>query len=466
MERSEKRNLILILMGSALLAFSFLLHFYNHNSAALMADAYEYQKIAKLFRSEGWLSAFGTTRTYAYPSFLALVSFGSGFDHRSLSVTAGAVQYVLFVASTLWLATLIRKCSKRLSWAVTVGLLLNPLLLGVVTDSLTEGLSLPLAIILLAVAILLEQRASTLTNLLAIMFSGTLISSLSLMVRPANLTLVVAWNLTLIFACWAKRNDWKRSGLLIGAHAAFFLVAGVVTWGPQVYYNSLHWGKATFLPICRLANLQFSYGVNLWKYDTITTDNGARGWFYINPLFKGTLPDKGALFWYVDHPIDGALTALMHVFSSFSVANFFTYISSPDPLYSIPLCFIVWICVALGSVRGASYLLHTRHLISNGILGSNYLATLLALSVFILTIGLNSLLAVEQRFNLIPIAIAVVMSIDWLFDHKNRPNWLLATAVVFVAIAGVLGNEWLKRLGAPISALAMPPFNYAANQCY
>ncbi|UZF94456.1 hypothetical protein [Bosea sp. NBC_00550] len=282
----------LIVTASLALAAAFLTHHQIYSSISNTADSSAYQFYAVRFREHGPFYDFGTIRTYGYPLFLYLLTFVSGYDHGALALVSGIAQYAIFLAAVLWLACLVSAFSFRLALAVLAGLLLNPLVISLITDALTEGLSLSLYVFLAALAVRI-CTAETSTTTVASLISAGFVAAMMLMVRPANVSVVVAWYLSVAIAVMAwkgSRGDWHRHALAV---AGAFIAAGVLVWGPQLVYNLSLYGTATIFPVCRLGDLQAAYGVFLWKYDTLVTGDIAGPWYYINPLFQGQLPVGG-----------------------------------------------------------------------------------------------------------------------------------------------------------------------------
>lgn len=120
-----------VILLSIVVAAIFLARYQIYPSTASTdADAWGYFFYAFRFRFYAFLYDYGSLRTYGYPAFLFPLTYISGFNHLRLSLIAGASQYILYLAATLWLSSLLQCYGKTAARAVLVGLLLNPFLLA------------------------------------------------------------------------------------------------------------------------------------------------------------------------------------------------------------------------------------------------------------------------------------------------------------------------------------------------
>ena len=174
-------DVILISLFSGTIAAACLTRLWFFPTVSAGGDAWAYVKYALGFREHGFLSELGSVRTYGYPAFLYLVSFLAPPSGRGLWLYAGVVQYVLFVAATLWLAKLLSEHSPRFALAVLVGLLLNPFLLSIVVDCLSEGLLASVIVLLTALSVC-ATRSTSILGLLASLAAGALTSCFALMI--------------------------------------------------------------------------------------------------------------------------------------------------------------------------------------------------------------------------------------------------------------------------------------------
>src|ERR1700758_4229725 len=156
------------------------------------ADALGYIQKGLIFRKSGLLTDFGTLRTYGYPAIVYLYSFVGGVDPLSIALVAGIVQLIIYGAAVLWLSSRISANNSAFGPAILVGLLLNPIVVSLVADVLTEGVSLILVVLpIIALTYAARAQGTTLAILWAA-FGGALLN-FSVMVRPINLLVLVSW---------------------------------------------------------------------------------------------------------------------------------------------------------------------------------------------------------------------------------------------------------------------------------
>src|SRR5262245_14628937 len=254
-ERNAQVVLTCLLSGA--IAAACLTRLWLFPTVSAGGDAQVYIMYALGFREHGFLSELGSFRTYGYPAFLYLVSFFAPPGGRGLWLYAGLVQYGLFVAATLWLTKLIREDSPRFALAVLVGLLLNPFLISIVLDCLSEGL-LASVIVLLTALIICANKSASIAGLLASLAAGALASCFALMIRPAAIPITLAWVLASFAVLWSNPRlardhlsaqqsiplSWFSCRMRIATlNVALLLAAGFITWMPQVHYNWVTWSE-------------------------------------------------------------------------------------------------------------------------------------------------------------------------------------------------------------------------------
>jgi hypothetical protein len=438
----------------------------RHNFYPSAGDSWYYVFYAFRFRIKGVLHDFGTVRTYGYPLVLTPLAYLAGYSHARLQVIASVTQSVLYCASVWWLAARLRSAGGGWSLAVTAALLLNPAALVLVTDTLTDGLSLTLVVILAALALEPKPRFDLGSVSLRI-FLGAMIAAFGLMVRPSNLPILVAWHLALVAAIvFAPQWREHRLRLLLTAVVSL-IIAAVVTWTPQAIYATRLYGEYSVLPICRLGEYQTAMGILDWKYDTVMTPMGAVGWHYLNPLFSGTLPSGNPLLWYCSHPIAGLITLAAHLFMAFSASSPFVYIYDLHPGYGPMFRVINWWLVIAGCMRTSHYL--------RTIVRSDAARSMLAPRVHFLgfvvigalgTTAVNGISAVETRFNIFPLSLLYAVAADYLIALGRRTvpvSWLAlgGTTVLAAALtgAGCVADQ-LGQSNFPSGLRSAP------NQCY
>jgi hypothetical protein len=430
---------LFVLLGASALAAALLIFRYGSYPSA--SDSWAYLFYAFRFRMDGVLHDLGTIRTYGYPLLLMPLTYLAGFDHARLSALAGVVQYMIYAAACLWLAASLRVLSSRWAWAALLALLLGPVGLALVTDALTEAPSLIIAVVLSAMAVRLGWRYAA-GRSEGLILAGGALAGFALMVRPANLPLVLGWHAAMLAALLLVPS-WREHRPRLAAAALGGLLMGALSWLPQAIYAMRVAGEASILPICRLGGFQVTFGVLAWKYDTVM-GQGAGPWYTPNPLFSGHLNSGDGWGWYLQHPLRGTATMLAHLILSFDVGSPFVYIYDRLAWYRHGLRIFYWAAVVLAGFRLAQ--------LSRAAIHGGFRQPQAAVVTFLLvscagTMAINAISAVETRFNALPLAVATI----------------LATEVLLAALSGGLGwNRW-KWSGALVALILLVGLSYAAE---
>ncbi len=454
-----------ILALSAVIVALFLYRYTQYPSAA---DSWVYRFLAFRFRMNGVMHDFGTIRTYGYPLFLYGLSFLSGWSFDRLAVVAGGVQWLLYAGAALWLGAALRRVGDAAALGAVSGLLLLPLGLALVTDVLTEGLSLPIMVALAALAVQASGRYRPVWSEAAL-FAGALLAAFALMVRPGNLPVTIGWHVAVAVAL-AASPAWSLVRWRLALCAVLsFLGAGLLVWGPQAAYAARLVGEWAILPACRLGSFQGAYGILVWKYDTVMNGSGgtapwnsAAPWNTINPLFAPPLPSGGWLEWYLTHPFQGALTLLGHVFMGFNARTPFTYIYDLQPAYAWLNRVAIFSILVFGVWR-AFFLLRRTGLAR---VRAWVLPVVFVVVSFLASCALNAVTAVETRFAAIPMAIlaCLVAGHGWALvrGDENLPRRRLIVLLGLVAL--LLGvSAWVDQFEGRATAVQIGIQDYGTN---
>lgn len=366
-------------------------------SMVTSADALGYVSFGHSFPS---LVPLGTMRTYGYPLMTWVYShLGGGLDPLSCALIGGVVQLIAYGAAVIWLAS---EFERPTSVAIAAGLLLNPVLVGVVADMLTEAPSLIIAVLIVVFLVKLSRFPS---QALAWASAGALLTNFAFMIRPSNIVLIVAWNVAVLFAL---------RGRMLALYAAAFVVTAIAAWTPQVLHN-LSLGHFTVLPVYPLFDRQVSVGIAVARYASIVHDGSAWSPVLLNP-WRANYADP-TLTWYFAEPLEGIATLGLHILSAFTFDRVFTYLYDCKPLYW--LAGLMWAVVAFGALQGARML---RHKFKQP-------AVIAVALMFFLTVGLIAITAPENRFATIPLAILSVLAWHFVATFQGKPKWFVAVAV-------------------------------------
>ncbi len=425
----------------------FLQYFQQHASIVSSTDSEAYVQYALRLRTDGFGADIGNIRTYGYPALLCVLSFFSGTNPFRLAFFAGFLQLVLYGLAVRGLARSLRSNYGFSSGIVSCGLLLNPYIVSIVADVVSEAPSLTCHVgVLWAVSHLQTTPKLSLPKgrlrLLLWFASGALLAASAVMLRPANLILLAAWFVaSLLSLASAKGADHLNRRVI----ASLVLLAGCIcllVWSPQILYNYVWDQRLSIFPGCPIGDLQITLGILNLKYDTLISTQGAAAIYFPNPWFFGGLP-KPAWLWYFEHPFSGFLTIASHLFGALTIDHFSVY-RRPGFLPAIVLSLLGWMVngIALGALfAGQPSLSWLKRLIQQPIL----------LFVLILMLGTAAVCAVsvvETRMAVIPLAtisVGAACAITQSVRRGHCPRAVLASIVVFTII-GTSGAAWVNSL--------------------
>jgi hypothetical protein len=343
----------------------------------------------------------------------------------AIAFAARVAQLVLYGGLVCWFAARIaRDGAPTLGVALAAGLLLNPVLIAVVGDVLTEAPTLILALFIL-LCLYSSARARTGGIALAWAAAGALASNFALMMRPTNLTLIVAWNVGFAVSLLAVR-PFNRAYLIVGYSGAWVATA-VATWTPQVIHN-LSLGYVGVLPASNLLRQQLGLGTLFMRYDsTVDTAGNADGLFVANPWCVEPWP---VFTWYLDHPLNGLGTIAGHLASAFTFNHLFTYVYDWNAFYSPALAALMWALVALGVLQGVRLLLWCR--LTAPPERAAIAAAVATISAF--GFGTVAISAVENRFAVLLLAIVSVLAVQFILTDQGNPRGAFVLALVVAAL--------------------------------
>jgi hypothetical protein len=457
------KTVTLILGISALIAAILLIRSVYYPSAG---DSWAYRFYAFRFRLHYPLYDFGTVRTYGYALFLYFLTFLSGWSHLGLAITAGVVQWALYAAAALGLAIALRQFGRAVSLGALAGMMLLLPSLALVTDVLTEGLSLPIAVALAALAVVATgdyRRASTET----VLFAGAALAAFAVMVRPANIPLLIGWYAGVgvalaISPAWASVRT-----RLAGSTALSFAVASMLVCGPQALYAAQSVGEWAVLPLCRIGVFQLVYGTLVLKYDTIMNSPniaGAAPWNTVNPFFVGTLSPGYERAWFFTHPLQAIATVAGHVFMSFNARTPFTYIYDLHPIYGWPYRATIFLIVVLGGWRLWDVFRRMKYFAFR-------CWALPVVYVFVsglLVCAINGISAVEARFAAIPLTILASLAAwhIWAVASGGETLSLARLGASSVAVGLFLAaSAWTDRYEGREVARSVHIADFISNTC-
>ena len=434
-----------------ILSILILYRFQVYPSVVPNADALGYVEKGLGFRKEGFLADLGTLRTYGYPAIIYLYSFIAGLEPRSIALAAGIVQLTIYGLSVLWLGSRFYSLNITLAGAISIGLLLNPIIVALVGDVLTESISLIVVVLALA-ALINTGRARAFSGFVLWATFGAAVSSFSVMIRPVNLLVFLAWNCgVVVWVFFARRTSLQRTALVC-CYICILIACAAAAWGPQYWYN-LSLGYHTILPTTPLFDIQLKWGILLLKYATIVVDQHAEGLLFPNPWCVQSIADAHPLLWYLDHPLRGVVSIAGHLFGAFNFEYPFVYVYDLNPIYSVPTAGLMWLVIAIGLLHGTKSL---RTYISSETFHAEHIAmAAMTVCLFLMVTALNGIITVENRYNMIPIAILSVLTVDFVLSHRTKIKAQGMPTVIFalcIAASGTVLSETIRSSAIKLSS--------------
>jgi len=407
-----------------------------------IGDSIGYMAMAKDISIIGVMAVhrMSDIRTIGYPTFIALVAkCPLPLEPAQTVVLAQAVLYWLVASLLLGLSRglLAYRRSRRL---LGVGLFLNPLPALYCSEILTEGLSLVALAACMTVILALARNRRKPARRVYLLFSLGLIAGLALIVRPANLGLVLA-----SLACTAIPPLFSHAPLmrrLIDSAAGLLpvLVGVYIAASPQIASNWKYYDKATPLPTFELGKFQVHEGIQILKYGTLATAPVLRIWI-VNPFVEKTVVRNDDGFeWYQRNPGRGLLTMAGHVFATLVQDPLYCYVVDLKPWY-LPLVILInafVVVVGLGGLLGLSWR-HRRSAVSMP-------AAWFVLATLGASMAIAAISAAESRFGLQTLSIAFVaacLAVGRASQLRSRPGLLvagIAASLVFIFLALKLGD--------------------------
>jgi hypothetical protein len=223
-----------------------------------------------------------------------------------------------------------------------------------------------------------------------------------------------------------------------------WIASAIAAWSPQFLYN-ISLGSSSILPVARLFDVQVKWGILLLKYTTVVVKEQAVGLSVPNPWCIEPVSDIQPWRWYFEHPIHGMATMAGHLFTAFDYDYLFVYVYNFDPIYSPLIGVPMWMVATLGIFNGIKLL---RHCLLSKITATEHLPTIAMVSALFLTVtALNSVLAVENRYNMIPASILSVLAVHFLLSCFRKSQYYFKATVLITALC-------IALLGAIFSAKA------------
>lgn len=436
--------------GAAILLAVLIAHlFFLRNAPLPLAyDDYDYARAGRGIWESGLFSKFygSEIRTYGYPLFLSLVHGTSDATGVPFKWIVFETQLLFYLLGAAVLRAALMERSETLGRVLFCAVTVNFYALLYATEVLAESLSLS-ALLLAAASWLRLQREPA---RLAPLFFGSAIAAAAVMIRPANIFLLVSWIIgcLVIFGPLLSQRR-AATAALTRIVAIIILVSAIVA--PQWINNVRNWQRHTPLVALDLQLTQQQLGVENIKYATALPPAPQPEVFYRNPLASGTTIDPAApLQWYAEHPLRGVVTLALHIFNITDQDLLFTYARDLRPWFRLPHGVLNHAIVALGLLGFAVWWGETKQKGTRADFEAAGVLSVLALS----NAAVYASTAVEMRFGLTLLSILFPCAAYALFRlHAAEVRWKLAAsgAVATYAVGALLLSGWVRSQAPQIA---------------
>ncbi len=387
----------------------FIVHNYYYPQAY---DALHYQEIAKS------CSYANDTRLYGYTLFLSL--FYTMLEAKFAIYAATICQIFLYFFAVFYFLSQVAKANTRKLLLYSL-LVLNIFLYPYLSLTLTDGMTVSLLVIILALLLSIFTSKNITNNTIKIFLVG-LVIGYSLMVRPAYIFLAICFPLFFSFI-W-MHHGIKKSLTLTGICCGGFILAVL----PQLLINIIVFDKTTFFPAIQLGDRQIGWGIAFLKYATNLSDAGPAGMYYLNPYINEITKGGTTLVWYIQHPVVGLKTVFMHIFGSLDFDYLFPYIYDIDPDYRL-LLFILSQTIIYFSIFGYFQTWRKREEMGSG---EQFFYLILLPAIIVSWALLTGIVVPENRFSLPAVTILLPFAVYGSYSfYKNKlimlgfGSWLL-----------------------------------------
>lgn len=413
---------------------------------APQGDAASYLSLAQHFADHGLLRDYplSDVRTYGYPLFLAipvLIGRALSIDPR---IPAFLLQFGIYLSGAWLLRSEVARHSPGIARAVFLGFCLNIFVLVYVAETLTDGLTVALILLLVWIVIRLSREVR-----FSLVLAGSLLVGAMVMIRPGNIFLLPFWGLAVLLFSWRTRGYGAGFLLLAAAGVALPML-------PQVAHNAQYHGVYSPFPTADLRVMQHSLGIMALKYVTLIGDDSfplvkyrdpvlafaqRAQVFYENPFQEGRPLVWPTLDWYRLHPVAGAATVSLHVFGLLDQDLIFPYSRTLIPAYRWPVGVLNHLMLALAA---CGLFVAATSLKAWGV--RRWMVGLLSLAYLGGFLGVYAFTVVEARFGLPLIAFAAPLAaLGAVSIARQRQRWGAAAVAVCLYVVGALTlSEWIR----------------------
>jgi hypothetical protein len=338
----DRTVILLATLAAILLANAF---FWSHGHT-LHYDDKGYYYLGNLIGQNGLFHFSDELRTYGYPLFIAICALFTNHHQLIVQVTVFGSQLLILLCACSFCARSLQEVFKapRFGTCIYVCTVLNLYALILTTELLSDLLSAVLIYLVLVISLQsgLERVEHNVDRRTKLLFLASFLAGLSVMVRPANICVVLG-----LVLCWSCRALRARS---LSLKLLLLMGLGVVIpFIPQLANNYRSSHKLQPLVIGDVGGAEFRLGCQFLKYATVVVSNEDPRLFYPNPFARPEITKPGDFL--RRRPLAYALTLSLHAFALLDQDFPFPYIRNLHPWYRWPLSILNYLFLA-GSLYG------------------------------------------------------------------------------------------------------------------
>jgi hypothetical protein len=447
--RIERPCFVLIAISFLTIGFAYAL--FRWGQQDLFWDAAVYYNFGIRIAEFGLFNFADDTRTFGYPLFIAIIWLLSDHTPSTVQLLIFNAQLLIHLSVCSFAFALFNRLFPKIELALCLFaiLALNPFLLiytGVVLSDLLSAAWLFLSLML---AVCPPAQGANRNRIMAGL--SFFAAASATMVRPANLTIVVA----VAAVWWLRRSIYREGSLRLWLLMA---VGFVVPFVPQLINNYRAYAQFQPLIVRSLFSEQLNWGFQYLKYVSVVLPGNEWGIVYSNPFLSPQISSLGEFL--IKQPLEFGLTQAIHLFALFDFDYAFPYIRNLDAWYRQPLTLLNYLFL-FGVVGGIiAWLARARQ-------PGSFSRLDLALAGFLLGAAVYLpgyiLVAVEPRFSLplyfflSPFFVYALWRTEMALTQKRwRMIALQAFGLVIFVGANLLVYRWFhtQLLRMPVLDLA------------
>lgn len=351
-------------------------------------DAEQYVVLGKLYAEKGIAanSSDAAVRTYFYPLVIGYLYKISVHLMFPLNIFVYFMQFALYIFAVNKYVSVINvkfPIYRIIQGALIFNLFVYPFFSLTLTDSIYTSLVILWIYAAIRMTTNVGQNMQEMAGLGVVCLPGFL-ASIIFVVRPAGLWVLVTMAVMYIWFIY-KTDSWKERALNL------LVITGCMALPliPQIYINTLNYGRVTPFPVFDLGAAQLQWGIENIKYGTYL-GGGNPQVFYLNPFYV-----SGQGFeWYLNNPIHAIGTLILKLVAAFDCDYIFPFFYNKSPWYGLYTGMISIFILLMGMWGVLVHAFRPEAIFVK--VGPRYLP----LVCFVTWSGISLLSAIELRFTL------------------------------------------------------------------